>query len=346
MELKDLLGRERSVAISDAVAILDVLIAVWNRNAGQIKAAQYDRESLADEGQITSDLDKLHRWFNPTATGKRLRESLGQLQTTAPSSIPLGDLVEPIDSERSVISPEGRVAMWILAAGVRDRDLVADATDPLWLSQQQTSVAWVALAETYRKWNRQRLRDVTGLLREETATLRPSVLGLLLVLLINRNTSKERRLPASSSPRLSDDITRAVAEPALAFVKVLSGERDSRADARGLDVYRGWVIGEIARRLGSGLHREDGVWIDESAVAGAEDRLLAALLNRPPEQLSLVTDGLKVLLEEYQRVRPQLTTLGIAYERPSVTRRLVDKIIRGVNERLSPGDHPDEGSAQ
>lgn len=345
MEFKELLGHERSIVVSDAAALLDALIAVWNRNSRQIKATQYDRASLADAGSIESDLDRLHRWFNPTATGKRLRESLAELQTTVPSSIPLGDLVEPIDAERMVVSPEGRVAMWILAAGIRDRDLSADASDPLWLSRHQISVAWATLTDTYRKWNRQRLRDVTGLLREETASLRPSVLGLLLVLLINRNTSKERRLPASTSPRLSDDITRAVAEPALAFVQALSGERDSRADARGLDVYRGWVIGEIARRLGSGLHREDGIWIDESAVPGAEDRLLAALLNRSPEQLPLVIKALNILLAEYQRVRPQLTTLGIAYERPSVTRRLFDKITRGVNEKLSAGDDLAGGAA-
>jgi hypothetical protein len=61
------------------------------------------------------------------------------------------------------------------------------------------------------------------------------------------------------------------------------------------------------------------------------------------EQLPLVLTALDVLLAEYQRVRPQLTTLGIAHERPSVTRRLLDKIARGVNERLSEGGDPIEG---
>lgn len=334
MELTHLLGREHTIPVADAVAVLDALIAIWNQNSGQIKAERHDRNSLTDGDTVAGDIDKLHRWFNPTATGKRLRETFSDLQTTPEPMMSLGDLIEPIDTHHAVVSPEGRIAMWVLAAGTHGRDLKLDATEPLWLSQHQIARAWTLLTGTYREWNRQRLRDVTGLLREETATLRPSVIGLILVLLINRNTSRERRLPASTSRRLSDDITRALAEPALAFVEALSGDRDSRADARGLDVYRGWVIGEIARRLGTGLHREDGIWIDESAVAGAEDRLIAALLNRPEEQLPVVVAALDLLLAEYQRVRPQLTTFGIAFERPSVTLRLIEKIKDKVSDRL------------
>lgn len=337
MDLKQLLSRERDLTIGDAARHLDALIVLWNQNASQIKAPEHDQDSLTRFDSVPPDLDKLHHWFNPTATGKRLRESFERLNPAVLSCHgDLGDLVEPIDNERTIVSPEGRVAMWALAVGVRDR-VGADGgrDDPLWLSQQQVSAAWATLTVTYRGWNRQRLRDVTGLLREETATLRPSVIGLLLVLLINRNTAKERRLPAPESSKLSSDVSRAVAEPALAFVQALSGARDSRADARGLEVYRGWVIGEIARRLGSGLHREDGIWIDESAVQVAEDRLIAALVNRAPEQLTEVNRALDVLLEEYQRVRPQLTTLGIAHERPTVTRRLFDRISRAVAQKAA-----------
>lgn len=335
MDLTDLLRREHTIPVADAVAVLDDLIAIWNQNSGQIKAERHDRSSLTDGNVVANDLEKLHRWFNPTATGKRLRETFSDLQTTPEPGMSLGDLIEPIDTHHAVVSPEGRIAMWVLAAGTQGRDLNLDAAEPLWLSQHQIATAWTLLTGTYQDWNRQRLRDVTGLLREETATLRPSVIGLILVLLINRNTSQERRLPASTSQRLSDDITKALAEPALAFVEALSGDRDSRADARGLDVYRGWVIGEIARRLGTGLHREDGIWIDESAVAGAEERLITALLNRPGEQLPVVVAALDILLTEYQRVRPRLTTLGIAFERPSVTLRLIEKVKDRVRDRLS-----------
>ena len=139
-------------------------------------------------------------------------------------------------------------------------------------------------------------------------------------------------------------MSRAIAQPALAFTKALGGTRDSKADARGLEIYRGWAAGEIARRLGSGFHREDGIWIDEDTVGAAEDRLVAALAGRPAKQLTQVPFALNSLRDEYERVRPQLTTLGIAHERPSVTKRLVEKIVRAVEERAAEPDDLEAGS--
>jgi len=344
LDLNQLLGRERNVTLRDATRHLDALIELWNQQARLIKAPVRDRQALADFDSLAADLPKLQHWYNPTATGRRLREAL--YAVNAPPlkfEDDLGDLVEPIDDERFLVSPEGRVAMWVIAAGILQRDLEEEAEDHLWLTQQQRSDAWATLTDIYRQWNRQRLRNVTGLLREETATLRPSVIALLLVLLINRNTAKERRLPAPADSRWSNDISRALSEPAIAFVQALSGDRDSRADPRGLDLYRGWAIGEVSRRLGSGLHREDGIWIDESAVPAAENRLIAALVNRPPGQLAEVESALDVLLREYDRVRPQLTSLGIAYELPSVTRRLASNIHMALQAKRDMQSAPSVG---
>ena len=339
MDLEQLLGREPALNLIDARGLLDSLIELWNSQASLIRASAYSRETVALSASVDVDLTKLHYWFNPTATGKRLRESLELLQPSiSPLATDLGNLVERIDSERALVAPEGRVAMWLLAAGLKHQaDPASSPNDTLWLSQRDIHSAWSKLTNIYRRWDRQRLVGVTSLLREETATLRPSVIGLLLVLLINRNTSRERRLPAPTDAQMSADVSRAIAEPALAFVRALSGERDSRADARGLEVYRGWAIGEIARRLGNGFHRDDGVWIDESAVPVAEDRLIASLVSRPPGQLRYVTTALQELIDSYQQVRPALTALGIAHERPSVTRRLVDRVSRAVR---STADEP------
>jgi hypothetical protein len=339
MDFKRLLGRDRDLSTRDARRCLDVLIELWNQQATLTKSAAHTRGSLAEFDCLAGDLKKLHYWFNPTATGRRLRDALEQLPAVGPNVgnelADLGDLVEVVDDRRALVSPEGRVGMWVIAAALRERPDADVDDDPLWLPQHQVSTAWSSLNAVYQDWNRQRLRDVTGLLREETATLRPSVIALLLVLLMNRNTAKERRLPAPTKADLSRDVSRAVAEPALAFAQALGGSRDSQADARGLEVYRGWAIGEIARRLGTSLHREDGIWIDESAVPAAEDRLIAALINRPPKQLVAVPHALDALIEEYDRVRPVLTTLGIAHERPSVTKRLVEKIVRAVEEKMA-----------
>lgn len=346
MDIQELLGREADLTKGSADLLLNALIELWNQQAAQLKARPRTFNELADFESLESDLVKLRHWFNPTATGRRLREAFDQLPQVRPNFVAnfgnleeFGDLIEEVDARRVLVSPEGRVAMWIIAAGLSIAESTA-SDDLLWISQQQVTMAWATLHRTYLEWNRQRLRDVSGLLREETATFRPSAVALLLVLLINRNTAEERRLPAPTEASLSSDVSRAIAQPALAFTRALGGSRDSKADARGLEIYRGWAIGEIARRLGSGFHREDGIWIDESAVLIAEDRLVAALAGRPHKQLRHALDALR---NEYERVRPLLTTLGIAHERPSVTKRLVGKILRAVEEGSSidgkPGAH-------
>jgi hypothetical protein len=291
---------------------------------------------------LQEDLRKLHFWYNPTATGKRLREALTDLSCgTEPLEVAeLGDLVEQIDAERALVTPEGRIAMWAISTVSSPADSRGPGLDELlWLESSVVTSCWSVLTATYRRWNRQRLSDVIALLREETSTLRPSVLGLLLVLLLNRNTAPDRRLPAPDDAISSDAISVALAEPALAFVNALDPK--SRADARGLGVYRGWAIGEIARRLGQGLHRDDGIWIDEQAVSLAEERLVAALVNRPTDELDNVLSALDVFLTAYDRIRPKLTSLGIAFEIPSVTRRLVAKISQAVEnakQRAELGD--------
>lgn len=339
MDLEDLLGREHALSNQRARVLLDALAELWNQQAGLIRTGQRAAIEFSALRSLEHDLASLHYWFNPTATGRRLRDALDRLPPVRPSFMAefgdleeFGDLIERVDNRRVLVSPEGRVAMWVIASGL-DLAETAESDDSLWFSQQQVMMAWATLHGTYRDWNRQRIRNVTGLLLEETATLRPSVIALLLVLLINRNTAKERRLPAPGEAELSNDVSRAIAQPALAFTRALGGNRDSKADARGLEIYRGWAAGEIARRLGSGFHREDGIWIDEDVVSAAEDRLVAALAGRPAKQLAEVPFALDALRSEYERVRPLLTTLGIAHERPSVTNRLVDKILRAVQER-------------
>lgn len=326
MELSQILDRTVVLLRSDAEAVLAQLLRAWNVQAPEMRAPLREREELSDTRTLSRDLASLHYWFNPVASGKRLRESLDRL-APFPGAVPqgLGDLLESVDGKRVLVSPEGRTAMWILEVTFAE----TTQTDELWPSTEHVAIAWTHLAVAYRDWNRQRLRNVTGLLREETATLRPSVIGLLLVLLINRNTSRERRLPAPKDSRVSRDVNAALAAPALAFANALSGS--DRADARGLDLYRGWATGEIARRLGSGLHREDGLWIDADAVQTAEDRLIEALVDRPKDDLPRVQSAIDAALVEYRRMRPILSSLGIAHERPSSTRRLVDKIHRSLH---------------
>lgn len=335
MNFEELLSRDLRLSQGTAGVYVDRLLRLWNTQMTLANAPVRRLVDLPSVEHLEEDLRKLHFWYNPTATGKRLREALTDLSPAPepPDLAELGDLVVQVDSRRALVTPEGRIAMWAISSVSFLADSRrSDADELLWLESSIVTRSWTILAATYRRWNRQRLSDVIALLREETSTLRPSVLGLLLVLLLNRNTAPDRRLPAPDDAISSDAISVALAEPALAFVNALDPK--SRADARGLGVYRGWAIGEIARRLGQGLHRDDGIWIDEQAVPFAEERLVAALVNRPVEELGGVLSALDVFLAAYERVRPKLTSLGIAFEIPSVTRRLLAKITQSVEDAM------------
>lgn len=357
MDLADLLNHDVVLTRSQARSCLDRLTPLWNVQAPAMKAPPRSIPELADVATLRIDLDRLHHWFNPTATGKRLRESIdalplpGRLWDSIEATVAdLGDMVEPVDQQRALVTPEGRIAMWLFAsldagqaptagdesAGGYGPGAHGEAwTDSeLWLNAAQVSTAWTSLAALYRSWNRQRLSNVLGLLREETATLRPSAIGLLFLLLVNRNTAKERRLPSVDDAEISRQVSDALAAPALAFVNALSD--NARADARGLEVYRGWAIGEIARRLGSGLHRDQGIWIAETAVPTAEQRLIDALLHRPAEQLARVHAAVDAGIAAYRDVRPALVALGAGHERASATNRLRDRITRAVEDAGGP----------
>lgn len=194
-------------------------------------------------------LDVLKRWFDPIASGKRLRDEVRRLPRVSIDVPAASDqLLIAVGGDRWLVTPEGVAALWLI-----QRAHIEDPTGDLTIfTQRQRLDAMETLAAVYKSWNEQRLRGVTDLLQKETATLRPTAAGLLFVLLVNRNTDRSRRLPPPRSAAESDEISRAIALPTLAFAHALSGQE--KASERGLDLYRGWALGELARRLGEGLH--------------------------------------------------------------------------------------------
>ncbi|WHE37206.1 hypothetical protein [Microbacterium sp. BDGP8] len=276
---------------------------------------------------LAEDLRLMKFWFDPIASGKRLRDILSSIEPLGVSGEGIPDeLLLAIDSERWLVTPEGRAVMWAIEASVDGNlDSFPDQTN-IYISQGTIRTALVLVHDVYRDWNLQRITGVTGLLSAETATLRPTAAGLLLVLLLNRNTSPQRRLPPPDDPNASAEMTRAIAAPAIAFARELAGTE--KASSRGVDLYRGWAMGEIARRLGAGLHRaSDGVWIDPDYEDAARQRLIDALSDRPDRIRRRLPRAVDAALGEYERVRPVLSGLGMAHERPSNTRRLRDDIV-------------------
>ena len=307
------------------------LAALWRNQiealpASHRKAARLRLDDLSADA-LESDLDLMKHWFDPIASGKRLREVL--------SSIPIaptfeGSLPAPailiVDSERSLLTPEGRVLLWAIESST-----LGQTYSDVYIAAGTAQMGLTALSSLYREWSRQRIDGVAGLLNGETATLRPTAAGLLLVLLLNRNTSPERRLPAPESPLASDEMSTAIAAPAIAFARELAGSE--RASERGIDLYRGWGMGEISRRLGSGLHRAaDGVWITPEAEPAARRRLIEAMADRPPNVRLRLGKAIDAALAEYERVRPALSGLGLAHERPSNTRKLKTDLLAAIDD--------------
>lgn len=325
MDFEDLLSRRETVTDVDGRTVVEHLLRLWNNQAPTMKAPQRGRADVASYKTLEADLKSLRHWFNPIASGKKLRDSV-EVLSAGPAATPLdlGDLVEQVDARRALITPEGRIALWLLVDALDAGP--GSSEGGLWFESHKISTAWSTLASTYRNWNRQRLVSVTKLLQEETATLRPTAVGLLLVLLVNRNTAPERRLPVPTDRKVSNDISNALSKPVLAFANTFAGTTNAKAS--GIDLYRGWALGEISRRLGSSLHKDaDGIWVEQEL---AERRLIEALASRQTSQSPNLEAALNAALDSYQNIRPTLTSLGIAHERSSATSHLFTQISRAV----------------
>lgn len=276
-------------------------------------------------GELDEDLGKLKRWFDPIATGERLRRELSNAPEAAPSASE--PLFYMLPNNRALITPEGRAALTVIESACT----AADPGDSvIYLDGQTLADVEAALVSTYRLWLRQRLDSVSGLLDHETSTLRPAAAGLLVTLLLNRNTAPERALPRPRERTKRTALEDALRVPAIAWSSEFTGKP---ASLEAFDLYRGWAIGELARRLGDTLHlgfHDRGLFIDPSHVDDAIDRLVADLKRRPDRLKARVPFAWSSLLNAYREVRPQLVSLGVAYDRASFTRHLGDRILAAM----------------
>lgn len=285
-------------------------------------------------GPLEGDLAKLRYWFDPVAKGERVRQALAELprmQVRIPHVSEQIVLVIP-DSpgeqpdalgHRMLLTPEGTVVLHCVERAIgRAQSSGALPGEPVLLDPEETREALVVLAASYRTWSRQRIDQVISLLTTEPSTLRPAAAGLLLVLLLNRNTSPGRALPRPSDRRQLDMISSAIAAPALAYARTLTGS--DRATSAGVDLYRGWALGELSRRLGSALHTsgDEGIYLDPAAEGEALGRLADDIARRPASARARVGAAIEATLDAYTAARPILAGLALAHDRPSNTQRI------------------------
>jgi len=297
---------------------------------------------------LSSDLAKLRHWFDPVSKGERIREALTALPRVhwpilqATSEIVLF-VPDPVGERagqpgiRVLVTPEGVVVLYCLERALEQaRQARALPGDPVTLAPVAVQAGLVTLANEYRDWSRQRIHQVIALLTSEPSTLRPAAAGLLLVLLLNRNTAPARALPRPRDKRQLDVISGAVSGPALAYARTLSGTKGGSGN--GIDLYRGWALGELTRRLGTALHTgmDEGIYLDAGAEASALHRLADDIARRPPKARARVEAAVDAALEAYSLARPVLAGLALAHDRPSNTQR-----IRATLVAASHGSQPE-----
>lgn len=292
-----------------------------------------------DRDQLLLDLDLLRAWFDPTAKGARVREAVTLIPSiTAELPFDHALLLTDAGHGRRIVTPEGRALISCLGPALEEYGTLGTAhghtDDDSWIRLRDDDVGECAsiLLATYRTWSRRRLDDVVGLLTSETSTLRPAAAGLLLTLLINRNTDPLRALPRPKEPRQLQLISEAIAGPAAAYATALT-ESDKTGN-RSLDLYRGWPLGELRRRMGMSLHSGlgSGIYIEPEAVDDAISRLVTDIKRRPVTHRARVPAALDATLDTYERLRPQLAGLGLAFENPAQTRRLLDTLRQAAHD--------------
>lgn len=326
LSAEGLLGVPRAIAVEVAAAWHSSLLEVWQAQVGRAP------------GPLHDDLAALDRWFNPSRTGQSLRAAIAKVTPVSidmddlPSQQPAGLIWLDAGNGRLLITPEGRVLLEVLARSLKERP-------PGWVLVEGESLADLmeVLVTWYRGVSRQRLLDVLALLNGDSKqTMGPAVAGLLLVLLVNRNTASERALLKFLDDRqVARALASAIATPAAAYAQAFASDSDA---VNAVDPYRGWAYGELARRLGSSFHNtETGIYVSD------EDRALRLLADhvasRPRRQQLKVPEALDRALDAYYETRGVLHALGIAFERPSHTRRVISTLkTTAVGDVAGDGD--------
>jgi hypothetical protein len=293
----------------DAQQLIEALSGLWVWQMGR------------PPGVLDDDLDALRRFFDPLATGKRLRGLLGQLTSAPPVRARL--LAAPLvlgEADGRLITLEGRAALELL------RRLLAETCDDSIGIDSDTVYAVEHLVyERYRQWSLRRIEDVFALRSGRAEALRLPSIGLLLLLLVNGSRSSAtalRPLPdAGRKARLDAGVSTIVAR----FCDALDQrERDSRHFV----LYSGYPLTEARRRLPGVLHAEpNGIYIPPTG----KDRVLtlvASELRRPQRSFPTraVLAAFDQLVAAYRQELPVLAALDVAFEQRAETRHLRERL--------------------
>ena len=317
-------GLSKYIDRTDARELIDVLEQIWEVTLGE------------PSGNLENDLRACKRWFDPVAQGQRLRRELAQLPVLPVDLIDPGEpLTLRVADRKLLVTPEGRCVLDLL------REHMYSDLSLIMITDSEADKYYRKLAVLYREWGLHRLQSVIDLLAGETKPLQVAAAGVLIALLVNRNTSEERALTRFSSGRERELIDQAFFAPVEAFSEIMAPQRrQSRVDPR---LISGWMLYEARRRLDGCIvlvetkGRANGkVWIREER----EDEVIRVVTrdlargHRMRPTIDRFGEAYDALVASLRRSLPRLAAYELVHERPKNTDRLRIRMLNNLRESL------------
>jgi hypothetical protein len=306
----------RSVSHADAADIGQVLGHLW----------LLQMASVPDD--FKNDLLSLGRFFDPATTGGRLRKELSQLQSVDES---LTTTLEPymdtlalqVGHGRWLVTPEGRAFLEIARVAGRD------------VGEYEGVVA--QLADVYSDWAQGKARAAAALLRGDGPPMRPMSLGLLMFLVVNRNTGL-RPLPKPATVESEgggpfaealDSIVGSFAAPLVELPPTRNREES----------VLGWPLSEARRRLPAEVRLADyGVWIEEEEIGYVVSFVASDLVARrgfAVWKVEAAFDSLQLSIHNHRGILAAYSALN---ERSSFTIRVRSLLLESVTVKAKSDD--------
>lgn len=317
------------------------LVAAQPRAEAQRLAATLEElwhTTIGPLRDLESDLTTLKRYYDPVATGARLRRDLarvpsppaGALGLTAPLVLDLGD-------GRALPTPEGRAALDVL------RETLLHDRDPILLTDSDVVSAERALLDVYRGWSRHRIDQVLALQSGMSKPLQLPAIGLLLTLLVARIDDSARAVHLPDDLNILRQIDRAFVGPADTFAKTLMPNLSHDAGKESLR--QGWWLGEVTRRIPTAvIAGDDQVYITPEGRDTAL-RLAARELAGRPVDAAAVARAFDALVGALRADATVRAGFDLAFERPAHTDRLRQRLIDEYREEVSRRDDASSGAA-
>lgn len=271
---------------------------------------------------LDEDLDALRRYYDPVATGNRLRTLLANLPS--PPAVNARLLCEPLvlgEDDLRLITLEGRAAIALLQTL-----LPSTSGNSIIIELDMGYPFEHSVHERYRQWSLHRITDVFNLQSGKAQSLSLPSIGLLLLLLVNGSCSPQTAMRPFLDERESERYVNQVSRTIVAAFCHALDEREH--DTRHFVLYGGYPLTEARRRLPTALPLHPaGTYI----LASEEERVLrfiVAELRRPQRSFSMtkVLEAYDQLVVAYRRELPKLAALNMTFEQGLETARIRQRL--------------------